>query len=203
MTEAFQADSADLDQLSQIIAKAFADLPPSRWLISDAEARQDVFPAYFRLYLEHVLVHGTIHTTPERDTAALWLPIPGEPPPMSPGYLPRLTAITWPWTDRFLRFDAALDAQHPVSVPHHHLAILAVHPRNQRHGVGTALLNAYHRELDRDGEPAYLEASSPASRDLYLRHGYLPLPNAPFHLPDNGPPLWPMWREPQHKFKAT
>jgi hypothetical protein len=43
--------------------------------------------------------------------------------------------------------------------------------------------------------PAYLEASSPRARDLYLRHGYTLRPDAPFRLP-GGPPLWGMWREP-------
>jgi hypothetical protein len=51
--------------------------------------------------------------------------------------------------------------------------------------------------LDDSGRPAYLEASSPRARDLYLRHGYLPRPGTPFHLPDGGPPMWPMWREPR------
>ena len=41
--------------------------------------------------------------------------------------------------------------------------------------------------------PAYLEASSPRSRDLYAQHGYLA--GEPFRVPD-GTPFWPMWREP-------
>lgn len=197
MTRVVRAGADDLDQLSHLIAEAFIDLPPSQWLISDETARRQILPQYFRLYLEHALAHGMIQTTPERTAAALWLPIPGPPHPLPPGYLPRLTAVTWPWTDRFLSFDTTLDTHHPVGTPHRHLAILAVHPRCQGHGTGTALLNACHHELDHYGEPAYLEASSPRNRDLYLRHGYQPRPGAPFHLPEGGPPLWPMWREPQ------
>ena len=57
------------------------------------------------------------------------------------------------------------------------------------------LLSARHRDLDREGRPAYLEAASPLARDLYLRHGYALRPGAPFRLPGGGPPMWPMLRE--------
>ena len=126
---------------------------------------------------------------------ALWLPAgPGVPGPPT-GHRERLAAATAPWTGRFAVFDRALEAHHPAGVPHEHLAILAVRPGCQRRGLGTALLTARHRDLDRDGVPAYLEASSPRARDLYLRHGYTLRPGSAFRLPD-GPLLWPMWREP-------
>ena len=51
----------------------------------------------------------------------------------------------------------------------------------------------HHAWLDANGMPAYLEASSPRSRDLYAKHGYLA--GEPFRVPD-GTPFWPMWREP-------
>jgi hypothetical protein len=43
--------------------------------------------------------------------------------------------------------------------------------------------------------PAYLNAGSARSRDLYARHGFEVMEQ--FELPDGGPPLWRMWREPQ------
>ena len=58
-----RAGEADLDVLSQVIADAFHDLAPSRWLIPDPGARREIFPGYFRLYLEHALASGTVHTT--------------------------------------------------------------------------------------------------------------------------------------------
>ena len=42
--------------------------------------------------------------------------------------------------------------------------------------------------------PAYHEATTPRNRALYERHGYVTL--GEFTLPDGGPPLWRMWREP-------
>jgi len=188
------ADEADLDVLSMVIAEAFGDLAPSRWLIPDQAARREIFPRYFRLRLEHALACGVIHTTPGRTAAALWLPAGAGMTWPSGGHDERLAAAASPWTGRFAAFDAVLDRHHPA-VSHHYLAILAVRPDRQGRGTGAALLRAYHAVLDRDpGTPAYLEASSPLSRDLYLTHGYSDH-GPPIHLPD-GPPMYPMMRQP-------
>lgn len=203
MTEIIQAKEADLRALAAVIAEAFHDLPPSQWLISDQTSRRQIFPSFFRMLAEHALANGVIHTTRRRTAAAIWLPVSGGPAPQPPDYLARLTSLTGPWTDRFLSFDSTLDTHHPVGTPHHHLAILAVHPDHQGCGTGTALLNAYHRVLDRAATPAYLESSSERSRDLYLRRGYVLMPQGPFYLPDCGPPFWPMWREPQSQAEPS
>jgi GNAT superfamily N-acetyltransferase len=190
------AGPADLEALSHVIADAFHGLAPSRWLIADPEARSCIFPGYFRLLVAYAIVAGLAHTTAGRDAVALWLPAgPGVSGPPA-GHRERLAAVTAPWTGRFAVFDQALEAHHPAGVPHEHLAILAVRPGCQRRGLGTALLTARHHDLDRDGVPAYLEATSPRARDLYLRHGYTVRPGSAFRLPE-GPLLWPMWREPR------
>jgi GNAT superfamily N-acetyltransferase len=190
-----RAGPADLELLSQLIAAAFHDLAPSRWLIPDPAARRHIFPGYFALHVTHALAAGLVHTTPGRDAVALWLPAgPGVlAPPLGQG---QQLAAADPWTDRFAVFDQALEEHHPIGVHHQYLAILAVRPGCQGQGIGTVLLNARHRELDHGGVPAYLEASSPRARDLYQRHGYTLRPDAPFCLP-GGPPMWPMWRQPR------
>jgi len=189
------AGAADLDTVSQVIADAFFDLPPSRWLIPDPAARREIFPGYFRLYAEHALEAGLVQTTPGRCAAALWIPV-GEAPAGPPAdYAARLAAATGPWLDRFLAFDATLDRHHPTGIAHHHLAILAVRPDRQNQGTGTALLRAYHHRLDRDVHaPAYLEAADLRTRHVYLRHAYTDHGPA-IRLP-GGPAMYPMWREP-------
>ena len=47
--------------------------------------------------------------------------------------------------------------------------------------------------FDREGTPAYLDATSVGSKRLYERHGFRA--GDPY-APAGGPPLWPMWREP-------
>lgn len=197
-----QADAADLDMLSHVIAEAFYDLAPSRWLIPDPDARRDIFPGYFGLYTEHAMASGVVHTTPDRAAVALWIRAGSGTAAGPADYGTRLAAITGPWVARFQAFDAALDRHHPTGIPHHHLAILAVKPDRQGQGIGTALLRVYHELLDDVGAPAYLEASDLRNSQLYLRHGYVD--HGPsIRLPDGGPLMWPMWREPRPKREAS
>jgi GNAT superfamily N-acetyltransferase len=191
--QVIQADPADAAVLSQVIADAFHDLPPAHWLIADPDIRRKIFPAYFRIFVDHALASGVVHITTDLAAVALWLPV-GTDGPGPPGddYNAELAEVTGPWAGRFQAFDAELDRHHPTGTAHHHLAILAVHPGKQGQGIGTALLRAHHATLDQTGTPAYLEASSPRNRALYLCHGYAG--PGPLHLPDGGPPMWPMTR---------
>jgi GNAT superfamily N-acetyltransferase len=190
------AGAGDVEVLSQVIAEAFFVLPPSRWLIADPAARRAVFPGYFQIFVEHALATGTVHTTPTRTAAALWLPVPASGPAPPPGYDARLAAATGPWHSQFTAFDAELDRHHPVGTAHHHLALLAVHPDHQGQGTGSLLL-AHHAALDRAGIPAYLEAATVRTRRLYTRYGYILRSDAPIRLPSGGPTMWPMLRHPR------
>lgn len=194
-----RADPQDAQELSDLIALAFHDLPASTWLIPDSATRHEIFPDYFRLYVDHAFETGAVYTTAERSAVALWLQNDGKPHDEPPaGYDARLAAVAGGWIDRFRAFDAQLDKHHPSGERHDHLAILAVHPTLQGQGVGTALLDAHHETLATGAEPvaAYLEAASLDSRRLYARHGYEDLPQTiPF--PDGKPAtamMYPMWR---------
>jgi GNAT superfamily N-acetyltransferase len=186
-----RASDADTSVLSEVIAEAFFSLDVCQWLIPGEAARRAAFPGYFRLYVEHALAEGIVHTTPDRAAAALWIPGtgPSEPPQDYPG---RLAALTGPHLPNFQAFDQTLDAHHPAGTFHHHLVILAVRPDRQGQGIGTALLDAHHTTLDQDGTPAYLEASSQRSRALYRRHGYAD--HAEPFAPGGTALMWPMWR---------
>lgn len=182
MAEVIKAEASDLDPFSELIAEAFHDVPPSTWPISDDNARRRIFPSYFRIHLEHGLTHGLVYTTPDWAGVALWMPAGPDLPTLPDRYDERLVSVTAPWTGRFVAFDVALEAKHPVGKVHHRLALLGVRPDRQGRGIGTALLQTHHRHLDTDGIPAYLEASSRANRKLYLRHGY-EISDQPFSYP--------------------
>ncbi|HMG63277.1 MAG TPA: hypothetical protein VK599_10040, partial [Streptosporangiaceae bacterium] len=49
---AVTAGPADADALSHVIADAFHDLPPSRWLIADPGERARIFPGFFRILVD-------------------------------------------------------------------------------------------------------------------------------------------------------
>jgi GNAT superfamily N-acetyltransferase len=189
-----KARLSDVESLSKVIADAFVDLPPSRWLIGDRTDRMAVFPAYFALYVEHGINEGVVWTTPDLDGAGIWLPCPaGLADP--PGYHQRLAQIAGDWLDRFLAFEDTLGRHHWTGREHDWLAILAVHPCVQGRGIGTALLGHHHELLDQAGQPGYLEAANLPDRDWYRDRGWRDIAE-PFALPDDGPAMFPMTRNP-------
>ncbi|MGH3411065.1 MAG: GNAT family N-acetyltransferase, partial [Streptosporangiaceae bacterium] len=190
------ASPADIPALAAVIAEAFFDLQPSRWLVPDRAERRRIWPGYFRIYLQHAVTEGVVHTTPGRDAAALWIPVSDTPTEPPAGHAAALARVTGPYLDRFTAFDAALDQAHPAGFAHHYLAILAVRSDRQGQGTGTALLEAYHRHLDTQvRQPAYLEASSERTRRVYLHRGYGDF-GPPIVLP-GGPSMFPMLRQPR------
>ena len=87
-----------------------------------------------------------------------------------------------------------MESRHPRTPPHWYLATMGVVRERQGRGLGTALMRPALESLDSEGIPAYLEASTPRSRELYRRNGFEV--TGEFNLPAHGPPLWQMWREP-------
>jgi GNAT superfamily N-acetyltransferase len=193
--EIVAAEPHDAQKLSTVIAAAFHPLAPCRWLIPHAIQRRVVFPAYFRILVDHALAVGSIDTTPDRTAAALWLPIGPNGPTEPEHYEQRLKEAVGPHLERFEILDDQFERHHPTGDAHQHLAILAVHPDHQRQGIGRALLAHRHRRLDQEGSPAYLEASDETNQAWYARLGYRDI-GGPIRLPD-GPSMFPMVREPQ------
>jgi|HubBroStandDraft_1064217.scaffolds.fasta_scaffold01377_4 GNAT superfamily N-acetyltransferase len=190
-----RAGHADVDVLSQVVADAFTDLAAGRWLIEDATARREIFPRFYRIYVEHAMANGVVCTTADRTAAALWVPVGLEGPQQPDGFDERLAEIAGPWAERFMIFERGLDDHYPTDVAYHYLAIMAVRPDRQGQGIGTALLDAHHAILDQEGVAAYLEASDERTRGIYLRHGYADY-GSPVELP-GGPFVYPMLRPPR------
>jgi ribosomal protein S18 acetylase RimI-like enzyme len=189
-----RAGRGDAHRAAVLIATAFHGLDVAAWLVPDPQERERVLYANFRIFVDHAVDHGDLLITQDRSGAAVWFPR-DTPLPEIPDYERRRWLACGPYTKRFQALDAAFEARHPIGM-HHHLAFLAVQPDHQGYGIGTALLHRHHQRLDREGLPAYLEASSPGSRELYLLHRYTDF-GATIELPDGGPRLWPMWREPR------
>ncbi|MEV0589421.1 GNAT family N-acetyltransferase [Nonomuraea sp. NPDC050310] len=193
----------DAAAVAELIATAFMDLPQSAVLVPERDQRHQVLTAQFSIVVEHALTPdggGAIHVISRPASAqgepvipaaaAVWFDNTADPPPPPPpDYDARLKAATGAWHDRFLHLDRVLTEHHP-SEPHHFLLFLAVHPELQGRGLGGRLLDHCHR-AHLGHAAAYLDAASPASRDLYARHGYEALP--PYEL-TQGVRFWPMWR---------
>jgi GNAT superfamily N-acetyltransferase len=166
-----------------VLVAAFTDDPLVGWLFPDPDERARRL-AGFHAPLVHA---GETYLAGRDEAAAVWLPVargrsPYEGAPEVVGA--RLRAL-----------GEALTARHPDHEAHLYLPCMGVVPARQGAGLGSALLRHRLTRADADGLPAYLEAGSPRSRALYLRHGFADL-GEPVRVADS-PPLWPMWREPK------
>ena len=83
-------------------------------------------------------------------------------------------------------------AEHHPHTPCFYLQLVGVDPDWQGHGIGWRCCAVLDR-CDREGVPAYLEATSPHNRRLYERHGFHT--QTTLQIP-GGPPMRGMWREP-------
>jgi ribosomal protein S18 acetylase RimI-like enzyme len=180
--------------ISVLLADAFLISPVGDWLIADLGRRRKVYVDYFRIFVDDALDRGLIHVTDNLTAAAIWYPHAHELPEPA-DYPQRLAAACGPWTPRFAQIDQTF-AKHHIHEPHHYLAFAGVSPGYQGGGIGSRLLDHHHARLDEQRMPGYLEASNTRNHRLYLRHSYTDLPGSPFHLPDDGPSIWAMQRQP-------
>jgi GNAT superfamily N-acetyltransferase len=187
----------DVPRLAVSLARAFDGDPPMRWFLRDDERRVELARQMFEVMLRTVhLARDGCYTTDDVIGGALWVP-PGrwqlgflQQLKLLPGMI-RVFGRDLPRAQRGL---TVMDSGHPRK-PHWYLDSLGVEPLWQGKGVGSALMAPVLQICDRERTAAYLNAGSPRSRELYRRHGFEVMEE--FRLPDGGPPLWRMWREPR------
>lgn len=188
-----EAAVGDLWQLSTTLADAFATDPVLRWLIPTKRRRDTRLRRLFALELAHyVFAAGRVLTTDDFRGANLELP-----PGRWKMTMPLSAAIGWVRVfgvrlPRASRLQGLLSRNH-LQEPHYYIRYVGVAARFQGQGLGTALLRPTLDRCDREGLPAYLEASSERSAALYERLGFVHL--GELRISD-GPPFWPMRRPP-------
>lgn len=186
----------DSPRLSDALAQAFAGDPPMRWFTPRDEGRVEHIRPYFEAALERFhLPFGEVWMSEDPVGAAAWVE-PGMWPP-SPWTRRRMIPVELRTFGRhplrMMRGGAAIERNHPRR-PHWYLEYIGVEPSSHRRGTGSALLAPMLERCDAEGIPAYLNAGSPRSRDLYRRHGFEVTEE--FRLPYDGPPMFRMWRDP-------
>lgn len=189
---------ADVPALSRAMARAFHDDPVvGHWCLADESRRTRRLEGIFELFTNRVyLRRGDSYASEGLDGGAFWLP-PGAwklGPVAQLGLTARLAATTGRATPRILQVMSLIEAKHPHE-PHYYLQFLGVEPDRQGRGIGSALMAPVLGRCDREGVPAYLEATCERNCALYERHGFAVVEELP--LPGGGPSLWRMWREPQ------
>jgi len=194
-----RATIGDARSIVALLADAFHNDPVSGWLLPDDRERRRQHMGFFLVFVEHALQHGEValHFNNGYTGAALWLDT-GTTQDVAPDMNRVQEALGDEGFERFMVLDELMHKHHPVGVHHSYLPFIAVSPHWQGQGIGRLLLQTRLAQLDEAGTPAYLEASSERSRNLYARLGFRPLDGVErFTLPDGGPDLWPMWWAPE------
>ena len=170
---------------------AFACDPVVRWVYQDPHIYATLFPRITEAFAGQAFQHGIAFALPGRGAVALWL-APGvgfDGEAMSALIDEGAADSARPDIDGFF---AQMGESHP-SFAHWYLPLAGVDPPAQGHGLGSILLRYALEACDRDGLPAYLEATSARSRDLYARHGFEQMGV----IREGGsPPMWPILRPP-------
>jgi GNAT superfamily N-acetyltransferase len=192
-----RATAADRGQVARVLAAAFADDPVFTFLFPTAMSRRPArLQRMFDLEAARSQQRGGTWIAADGAGATVWFP---------PA---RWTSTTWEnvrdaagWVRVFggqmrlaQKARSDMEAHHRTLPDHWYLLYAGVEPGRQGQGIGGALLRPVLDECDRTGQPAYLEASCERNRALYARHGFID--RDPLPLPEGGPTVFPMWRDP-------
>ena len=192
-----RASFADHIAIANALADAFFDDPVMSWILPHAVSRHrrlsKMFDALLRI---HYLRHGAVWTTPDKAGVAMWAP-PGMaviPPATILRNMPTLLGALGRYAFRAIRALSHVEHLHPKE-PHWYLAVLGTRRVQQGKGIGSTLLEPVLENCDSEGSCAYLESSKHSNIAFYRRFGFEV--TGEIQLPGGGPPVWPMWREPQ------
>lgn len=190
------AGEGDRELVVRLLDEAFQDDPVSGWVFPDAEYRRTTHHRLMAAFTDAVLADGRIDLTEDGAACALWLSMPGDDhAEAAEDDAVQLREAVDPDNERVKTIARLMDEAHPTGRAHAYLWMIAVAPGRQGEGLGSALIQHVLDRCDREGLPAYLEASSARSTTLYERLGYA-FTDRTLDLPD-GPRMYPMWREPR------
>jgi hypothetical protein len=186
----------DANKIARTLAEAFFLDPVWGWAFDDPAHRKAQHEAWFRLLIQSALPYQWVWTTPGYEAATVWVP-PGYPElseadealleTMLEESLGTRAELVFEIFDRF-------EAAHPRTQDHYYLSLLGTQTEHRGAGIGMGLLKENLVRLDALGLPAYLESTNPANLRRYEGVGFAVY--GTFDLPEGGPTVTTMWREP-------
>ena len=194
--------ATDLPAVTDALARAFVDDPMIRWVVGTDDPAEVVrcgAGGFFAPATRAGLRRG--HTYLVADDGAVLGAAVWSPPDVDmfddaaiEDLLDALGGLVGPEAlERLGALGELTGARHPHDRAHFYLLALGATERGR--GAGAAAMAPVLDRCDADGLPAYLESSNPRNLGFYGRLGFEPTWEAA--LPDGGPLLTGMWREPR------
>jgi GNAT superfamily N-acetyltransferase len=190
------AAQPDVDTVVAILVDAFHDDPTWSWAFPDPSRRAEQLGRLWRLFVDGAARYPWTWLSAGNTATSVWIPPHGTELSDEQETVFEQAIAEYPDAEA-ARVQHALELfeqAHPTDVPHFYLSLLGTSAEHRGHGYGLALLADNLRQVDEAGMPAYLEASNPANVALYARYGFVP--HGSVVLPDGGPEVITMWREP-------
>jgi len=179
-----------------LFAAAFHSDPVFNWLLRDGPQRLRALQRFFLWTVQRrAMPHGETWISANRLAAAAWIPPYSTARPRLSDDLRMLPVVLRLTGLQRLGRSAALAAAMEQTRPkerYFYLAFLAVAPRLQGAGWGSALLERTLARIDATGANAYLDNSNPRNLPLYERHGFEVVGEVIAR--SDAPPLYAMWR---------
>ena len=197
--EVAPARRRDIRQMSEVLARAFYTDPVMSWMLPDGSGRERALSQMFATMIRHHFLRneGVEVASGERiGAAALWSP-PGQWKQSRLQEMLMMPGFIRAFGKRTARGQQVSDLmkQHHPEEPHWYLAVIGSDPTVRGTGFGQALMRSRLDRCDAEYAPAYLESSNPDNIPYYQRFGFEV--TGEIKLPDDGPSLWPMWRDPR------
>jgi ribosomal protein S18 acetylase RimI-like enzyme len=197
MPAARLAGAHELNRVVQILVGAFHDDPVWSWAFPDPAHRGLQHARFWRVMVEGAARYPSVWVNADASAAAVWIPPGGTE--LSPAQERQLEPLLddllgRECARRVIGTIGAFERAHPHTVEHFYLSLLGTDPAHRGKGRGLALLSETLASVDAQEMPAYLEASNPANVRLYERYGFRR--HSTFTLPDGGPDVITMWRQP-------
>lgn len=194
------ATRSDVPELARVLSRAFDDDPVMQWMWPEPDQRRRGLPQMFGSFTRyHHLRGGGVELVDGPDGpvgAALWDP---------PGFWRQSRWTQLMMTPSIMRafgrragvgrvVGETMEAAHPEE-PHWYLSTIGTDPSARGAGHGRALMQSRLDRCDAEHAPAYLESSKAENVPYYQRFGFEV--TGEIAIPDGGPTLWAMWREPR------
>jgi ribosomal protein S18 acetylase RimI-like enzyme len=194
------AQKADVRALSRTLGRAFYEDPIMMWMLPDDARRAKSLPRMWATMARHHYLAGggaeVATNGSEVGAATLWDPpgrwkqAPFEELRMAPAFLlafrSRMAGAQ--------KIADIMKEKHPEE-PHWYLMSIGSDPAVRGKGFGSTLMRSRLDRCDAERAPAYLENTNPENEALYLRFGFVV--TGEIKLPNGGPSMWPMSREPR------
>ena len=190
------AGPADISGVAGTLVEAFYLDPVWSWAYSDPRHRKAQYFAWFQLLIGSAVEYQWVWMTPGYEAVSVWVP-PGCPElnEADESQLgPMLVDLVGERAELLMEVFECFEAAHPRTRDHYYLSLLGTHTDHRGSGLGMTLLAANLARIDAVGMPAYLESTNPRNLQRYASVGFEVC--GTFDLPDDGPTVTTMWREP-------